>query len=400
MRPIYYFGGGNMSVYYYCTGCKSSYSLDLKKCPKCGTAVPRVDKSFRVSVMVKGRHVNKIIPGSLTQAREIAAQIKADLVSGIYYDKRKSEQTLDEIWEKYLSAYKSHGKAWRAEERRYNQYLKPKLGKKVLSDISPFDIESIRVTLAKSETKYGTPYAPKTIKNIIDLLSILFNYAIDMDLFDGRNPCDKVKRPRINNEVTNILTVEKLKAFLIYLEKYEHRPTANLLKFLLFTGIRLGEAFKLTFADIDFADKTMVLRDPKGGKDQTLYLNDLAVSTLRDQQNYMHHASNLVFPNQQGRIRTEIGERWATIKKAVGIPLTYRCHDLRHQFATILASSGRVDPYTVQRLLTHKDFRTTQRYAHLYEQAMRNGVKVIDEMFSDKAAEKLVEGVDIKPDVA
>lgn len=220
-----------------------------------------------------------------------------------------------------------------------------------------------------------------------------------MDLFDGRNPCDKVKRPRINNEVTNILSVEKLKAFLAYLEKYEHRPTANLLKFLLFTGIRLGEAFKLTFADIDFVDKIMLLRDPKGGKDQMLYLNDLAASALRDQQNYMHHASNLVFPNQQGRIRTEIGDRWASIKKAVGIPLTYRCH-VRHQFATILASSGRVDPYTVQRLLTHKDFRTTQRYAHLYEQMMRNGVKVIDEVFREKIDEITANTAEDKPDVA
>ena len=322
----------------------------------------------------------RIVPNNLDRAREIENQVKNELVHGEYFDRRKANATLDEIWEKYLDAYKSHGKGWRAEERRYNQYLKPKLGKKVLGDISPFDIESIRVTLAKTKTKYGTLYTPKTIKNIIDLLSIVFNYAIDMNLFDGRNPCERVKRPKINNEVTNILTIEKLKEFIAFLDKYEHRPTANLLKFLLYTGIRLGEAFKLTFADIDFTAKTMLLRDPKGGKDQSLYLNSLAVDVLNDQKKYKHASADLVFPNQQGRVRTEIGERWLSIKKAASIPLNFRCHDLRHQFATLLASSGKVDPYTVQRLLTHKDFKTTQRYAHLYEQTMREGVKVIDDL--------------------
>lgn len=239
--------------------------------------------------------------------------------------------------------------------------LEPKLGNKVLGDISPFDIESIKITLARTETKYGTLYRPKTIKNIIDLLSIMFNYAIDMDIFDGRNPCDKVKRPKINNEINNTLTIEKLKEFIAFLDKYEHRPTANLLKYLLYTGIRLGEAFKLTYEDINFKENTMLLRDPKGGKDQKLYLNNLAIEVLYDQQKYMYPGVNLIFPNQQGRIRTEIGERWNTIKKAVGIPPNFRCHDLRHQFASLLASSGRLIliPFSVflhiKTLKPHKD---------------------------------------------
>ena len=369
-----------MPVYLLCTKCKRWNKPINKKCGKCDSPFPVKNKSYYVVVNVNKKRVMRIVPNNLDRAREIENQVKNELVHGEYFDRRKANATLDEIWEKYLDAYKSHGKGWRAEERRYNQYLKPKLGKKVLGDISPFDIESIRVTLAKTKTKYGTLYTPKTIKNIIDLLSIVFNYAIDMNLFDGRNPCERVKRPKINNEVTNILTIEKLKEFIAFLDKYEHRPTANLLKFLLYTGIRLGEAFKLTFADIDFTAKTMLLRDPKGGKDQSLYLNSLAVDVLNDQKKYKHASADLVFPNQQGRVRTEIGERWLSIKKAASIPLNFRCHDLRHQFATLLASSGKVDPYTVQRLLTHKDFKTTQRYAHLYEQTMREGVKVIDDL--------------------
>jgi len=350
--------------------------------------------------MKNRKYVTVSVPDSLQKAKEVEAKIKSELVSDEYYNRRKASITLNEIWERYLESYKARGKAWKVEERRYNQYLKPKFGKRVLSDISPFDIQSIGVTLSKTETKYGTPYRPKTIKNIIDLLSVLFNYAINMDLFEKRNPCEKVKRPKINNEVTNTLSVDKLKKFLVFLDKYNHRPTANLLKFLLFTGIRLGEAFKLAYKDINLEDGTMVLRDPKGGKDQWLCLNELAIGVIQDQKNFKNSSIDLVFPNQEGRIRTEIGDRWVSIKKAVGIPLNFRCHDLRHQFATLLASSGKVDPYTIQRLMTHKDFKTTQRYAHLYEQTMRDGVKVIDELLKNYKSSLPVTDLDNSDSVA
>jgi integrase len=38
----------------------------------------------------------------------------------------------------------------------------------------------------------------------------------------------------------------------------------------------------------------------------------------------------------------------------------------------MLASSGKVDLYTLQRLLTHKSPVMTQRYAHLRDEALRN----------------------------
>jgi len=60
-----------------------------------------------------------------------------------------------------------------------------------------------------------------------------------------------------------------------------------------------------------------------------------------------------------------------TIMKAA-LPQNFRSlHGLRHVCPSILASSGRVDLYTPQRLLTHKDPRMTQRYAHLQDEALK-----------------------------
>ena len=60
------------------------------------------------------------------------------------------------------------------------------------------------------------------------------------------------------------------------------------------------------------------------------------------------------------------------IKKAAGLPKDFRpLHGLRHTYASMLASSGQVDLYTLQKLLTHKSAAMTQRYAHLRDDALR-----------------------------
>ena len=60
------------------------------------------------------------------------------------------------------------------------------------------------------------------------------------------------------------------------------------------------------------------------------------------------------------------------IKEAAGLPKEFRSlHGLRHVYASMLASSGEVDLYTLQKLLTHKDPKMTMRYAHLRDEALR-----------------------------
>ncbi|HQC19863.1 MAG TPA: tyrosine-type recombinase/integrase, partial [Smithella sp.] len=59
--------------------------------------------------------------------------------------------------------------------------------------------------------------------------------------------------------------------------------------------------------------------------------------------------------------------------EAAGLPADFRpLHGLRHTYASMLASSGKVDLYTLQKLLTHKSPVMTQRYAHLRDEALRN----------------------------
>jgi integrase len=145
---------------------------------------------------------------------------------------------------------------------------------------------------------------------------------------------------------------------------------ANFMRMVLFTGMRRGELFKLKWDDIDFDKGFIHIRQPKGGKDQTMPLNQAARELL---ENHRRNAdAPYVFPGRGGKQRTEIRRPVDRIRKAAGLPPDFRpLHGLRHTYASMLASSGQVDLYTLQKLLTHKTAAMTQRYAHLRDQALR-----------------------------
>ena len=70
------------------------------------------------------------------------------------------------------------------------------------------------------------------------------------------------------------------------------------------------------------------------------------------------------------------------IKKVAGLPDGFRpLHGLRHVYASAMASSGQVDMYTLQKLLTHKDPKMTQRYAHLRDEVFKRAADVAGDIF-------------------
>jgi len=65
-------------------------------------------------------------------------------------------------------------------------------------------------------------------------------------------------------------------------------------------------------------------------------------------------------------------------------------HGLRHVYASMLASSGKVDMYVLQKFTTHKSPKMTQRYAHLRDDALKNGAGQIDDIFKQQAKGKKI----------
>jgi integrase len=321
-----------------------------------------------VDVSVKGKRITRFCD-NLTLAREVEGTIKGDLVRGefdIAAHKVRKVVTLGDVWEKFFPWAKEHLKCWRTDEGFYRKHIAPRFAEKALDGITPLDIERMKLEMKKSLTPHGKPYSAQTIKHNLNLLSRLYNRAIKWGMFNGENPVKKVQPVRVDNQKTEFLTEEEADRLLKVLDEWPCRVSAAFVRFAMFSGLRRGEIIKLTWDDVDFERGMVTLRDPKGGKTQTIPLSEEALSALRSLEITGEH----VFPGKSGGERYDFKGPWVRIRKAAELPEDFRFHGLRHHFASTLVSNG-VDLAVVKELLTHKDMSTTQRYAHLQPDALK-----------------------------
>jgi integrase len=234
------------------------------------------------------------------------------------------------------------------------------LGDKEPYEIAKLDVDRLRLKLSKSKSS-------QTVKHVLVLLKRIVNFGANRGISEALK--FKIEMPRLNNEKTEDLTSDQLSRLLQAIEDDEHVQAGNMMKMALFTGMRRGEMFKLKWDDIDYQRGFIHLKDPKGGPDQKIPLNDPA------RELFLSHPktdSAYVFPGRNGNQRTDIKHQVNRIKEKAELPKNFRAlHGLRHVYASMLASSGQVDLYTLQKLLTHKHPAMTQRYAHLRDEALR-----------------------------
>jgi integrase len=290
------------------------------------------------------------IEGKRLSRKEIREKEKAQ--------KNNKKWTIDRLYAEYKKQ-NPQLKGWHTYESQYEKWLKPAFEKKEPTDILQLDVDRLRLKMLKKKS-------PQTVKHVLALLRRLINFGVRKQLCKGLG--FEIQMPSVDNAKTEDLTTQQLRALLKTIEKDKHPIAGPMMKMALFTGMRRGEMFRLKWSDIDFHRGFINIRDPKGGRDEKIPLNDAARGLLEN----LEKSSEFVFPGLQGGQRVNIGKQVAKIRDDAGLPKDFRpLHGLRHVYASNLASSGQVDMYTLQKLLTHKDPLMTQRYAHLRDEALK-----------------------------
>ena len=254
--------------------------------------------------------------------------------------------------------------------------------------------------------------------------AILFLYkqvlGIDLPWLDD---VVSAKQPQRLPCVLTQLEVQRLLALL------PDTPTGLVLKLLYGTGMRVSEALRLRVKDIDFAGRSITVREGKGDKDRiTMLPAALADDLLRqlDARDRLHsidkargmvdvempHALGRKYPNacrewgwqwvfatedyntcpRTGAIRRhhihpktiQRGMRDAVRLAQIHKPATP--HTLRHSFATHLLQAGQ-DIRTVQELLGHSDVSTTMIYTHTAGLGASGTISPLDQMLGPSSAQ-------------
>jgi len=273
--------------------------------------------------------------------------------------------TIKRLWKQYKKT-KPNLKGLTTDQNRFEKHLKPTFGKKEPKAILPLDIKRVELRMMKT-------HSPATVKNTLELLRRIINFGEKNRLCAGINFA--MQMPPVHNQKTEDLTPAQLTRLLAAIEADKHPQAGNLMLMALYTGLRRGELFKLQWSDIDFQKGFILIRDPKGGPDQRIPLNDAARQVLKNHPK--HKKSPYVFFGRGGRQRTDINKAVNAIKTEAKLPKDFRpLHGLRHAYASMLASSGEVDLYTLQKLLTHKNPQMTQRYAHLRDETLKRAANL------------------------
>jgi integrase len=271
--------------------------------------------------------------------------------------------------------HKSSLKSFKDDKGRWSKHVKPTLGKKQVADLVTMDVDRIRLRLLKT-------HSAQTAKHVVALIKRMVRFGVTKGVVSPPDPARlKFEMPKVSNQRNDHLSEDQVRKLLEVLETDPNQPVASMLKLALYTGLRKGEIFALKWSQVDFQAGFISLPDPKGGKPVKLPMNPLAREVLEAQP----RTSSYVFPSPvTGGRRAEARRAINRIKRAAGIPDSVRpMHSLRHTYATILASSGRVDLYMLQRLMAHKSGQMTQRYAELVDSALKRAADDVADIFNN-----------------
>lgn len=274
---------------------------------------------------------------------------------------KENTYTIDRLWDEYAKQ-RTQNLNFKKDKNRYEKYVKPHFGKKEVLDIYPLDVDRVRL-------KYLKTHTPQTTKHILALLKRLINFGVKKALCPPLS--FTIEMPKVDNIKDDALSNTQLKLLLNAIENDDHPHAGNIMRIALFTGMRRGSIFNLKWSDIDFEKGFITLRDPKGGKDDIIPLNDQARAVF---ESHVRTDSEYIFPGRGGKKRTNAQKSINEIKVAAGLPKETRpLHSLRHTFSSLAVSSGEIDLYTLQKLTTHKTFSQLQRYAHLADKRIKQG---------------------------
>jgi integrase len=351
--------------------------------PGFGIRVTAADsRSFVLNYWTRGRERRYTIGGfpnwRTAAARQKARELKRLIDDGgdplAEIEAEREAPTVADLCDRFEQEHLPRKRPGTAADykRILANHIRPHFGKHVkVADVTFDDIARLHGKITKAGHSYRANAAVR-VANKMFSLAIRWNMRSD-------NPCRGIER-NYESKRKRYLSGEELSRLTAALTKHRDKQTANVFRLLLLTGARRGEVLGMRWADIDFGTKlwTKAASTTKQNADHQVPLSAPTLQLLSEiraaQSSKKKPLGEYVFPgNGDAEHIVNVKRAWRTICKAAKIG-GLRVHDLRHSFASQLASSGASLPL-IGALLGHSNPTTTHRYAHLFDDPQRAAVE-------------------------
>jgi len=288
---------------------------------------------------------------------------------------------------------------------KLKHHIIPYFGTSKLKNITQDKVQELvkYLTTKKAMNKKDSLLSVTTIKHIVNVLSSMMNYAIELKMIKT-NPCHDIKYPKGETFEKEVYNVEEIGILINHLKLLPSQNKA-LYIVLLTTGLRRGELIGLHWKDIDFKNKTVSIKKayyktkvsgkvttkPKSKYSiRTVGLSDLAIECLleykKEQDIWKKKYSSEwkspnVFTDVFGNILSPdaVSSRWTRLVKKIPVK-NIRLHDLRASYATYLVYSE-TPIADISKTMGHSRISTTvdmyvKSYDKYYESARNNINKI------------------------
>lgn len=211
---------------------------------------------------------------------------------------------------------------------------------------------------------------PTTCNRYLSFLRRLFDCAVKWGYL-ARSPAAEVRFNKAQSVIPEALTDAQLAALLEHLPK-QNRPLVIL---AADTGLRRSELWALTWADVNWAEKEIIVRVSKNTEWRVVPLTDRAVEILRQLREAAVKAKvqaldqRIFVPKDLKRSLHNAG-----VKAKIG---HVHFHMLRHTFATRLRDRG-VPLDRIKELLGHKSMVMVLRYAKARPLQLREAIQALN----------------------
>jgi integrase len=267
----------------------------------------------------------------------------------------------------------------RQRQSHLNAHLLPRFGSIALMAI---DIP----TLQRFVTGLSSTGSRKSVLNLLGTINAILGYAKKCGI---RTPDIPERSLTISGDRDGTEAVYFKRADVQRILVAAREPYRTMFILASVTGLRAGELFGLTVADIDFDrlmicphrqadDRTRVLRELKTKRSRSpVPITQETATVIRAylKAHWKENPQGLLFPNRKGRPckRANVVKFGLhPVLKKLGLPThNTGLHAFRHALGTALADAG-VSPAIVQKTLRHTDMKTTLRfYVHADTDAQR-----------------------------
>ena len=221
-------------------------------------------------------------------------------------------------------------------------------------------------------------FKPATISRNIASIKALYMFLYKEKRID-EDVSEKLKAPKIEKKAPEIMTMKEVAQLLEQPSGKSSKEIRDkaMLELLYATGIRVSELISLKMSEVNMQMGFILCKDsnrerviPFGNKARSAlikYLENSRGEMVADADN------DILFVNCSGQPMSRQGF-WKLIKfyaKKAGITADITPHTLRHSFAAHLVENG-ADLKSVQEMLGHSDISTTQVYATLNRNHIRD----------------------------